>query len=201
MNRGYRMIEINLVENESKPFEQAMTDEMGKSIKHYEGELIKIRTGRANTAMIEDLQVSCYGAPPTPLKGLAALAAPEPRLLTIQPWDPGIIEDIERTISNSDLGLTPVNDGKIIRLRLPEISSDRREELIKILQKKAEDSKVAVRNIRKEFHNLIKDAKKDKTISDDFFNRLSDIMQKITDKFIEKVDQMTTKKEQEIRIV
>ena len=171
------MIELNLIENEPKPFETAMNEEMNKAIKHYEGELIKIRTGRANTAMIEDLSVSCYGSPATPLKGLAALTAPEVRLLTIQPWDPGIIDDIERAINASDLGLSPVNDGKIIRLRLPETSSDRRQELIKILQKKSEESKVAVRNVRKEFNNLIRDAKKDKTISDDFFNRIKTVGQ------------------------
>jgi len=195
------MIEMTLVENESKPFEQAMKTEMEKSVKHYEGELIKIRTGRAHTSMIDDIQVSCYGAPVAPLKGLASLAAPEPRLITIQPWDPGIIEDIERAISASDLGVAPINDGKIIRLRLPEISSDRREELIKVLHKKAEDSRIAVRNVRKEFHNLIRDAKQEKTISENFFSRLSDILQKVTDSFIEKIDTITKKKEQDIRTV
>ncbi len=195
------MIELNLIENEPKPFESAMTEEMDKVIKHYEGELIKIRTGRAHTAMSEDLNVSCYGSPATPLKGLAALAAPEPKLLTIQPWDPGIIDDIERAINASDLGLSPINDGKIIRLRLPDVSSDRREELIKVLQKKSEDAKIAVRNVRKEFHNLIKDAKKEKTISEDFFNRLTDVMQKVTDKYIIMVDHMSQKKEQDIRTV
>lgn len=195
------MIELTLIENEPKPFEQAMNSEMDKAIKHFEGELIKIRTGRAHTSMIEDIQVSCYGMPPAPLKGLAALAAPEVRLLTIQPWDPGIIEDIERAINASDLGVAPVNDGKIIRLRLPEVSSDRRQELIKVLHKKAEDSRISIRNTRKDFHNLIRDAKKDKTISDDFFNRLSDILQKITNEFINKVDGMTEKKEKEMLMV
>ncbi|TET05822.1 ribosome recycling factor [Candidatus Dependentiae bacterium] len=195
------MIELTLTENESKPFEQAINAEMDKTIQHYFGELIKIRTGRAHTSMIEDIPISCYGAPPVPLKGLAALSAPEVRLLTIQPWDPGIIDDIERTIIASDLGIAPVNDGKTIRLRLPEVSSERREELIKILHKKAEESKISIRNIRKEFHNLIRDAKKEKTISENFFNRLMDILQKITNKFISQVDEITKKKEQETRMV
>jgi len=195
------MIELTLVENEQKPFEQAMNAEMDKAIKHFEGELIKIRTGRAHTSMIEDIPVSCYGAPPAPLKRLAALAAPEVRLLTIQPWDPSIIDDIERAIQASDLGVAPVNDGRIIRLRLPEVSSDRREELIKILHKKAEECRISIRNIRKEFNNLVRDAKKEKTISENFFSRLSDILQKITNTFIEKTDKMTEKKEQETRMV
>jgi ribosome recycling factor len=195
------MIELTLTENESKPLEQALNSEMDKTVKHYFGELIKIRTGRAHTSMIEDIQVSCYGAPPAPLKGLAALAAPEVRLLTIQPWDPGIIDDIERAITASELGIAPVNDGKIIRLRLPEVSSERRDELIKILHKRAEDTRISIRNIRKEFHNLIRDAKKEKTISENFFNRLMDILQKITNKFINQIDEITIKKEQEIRMV
>ena len=195
------MIELDLIENESKSFEQAMNSEMDKSVKHFEGELIKLRTGRAHTSMIEDIQVAAYGSAPAALKGLAALAAPEPRLLTIQPWDPSIIDDIERAILTSSLGVNPVNDGKIIRINLPDVSSDRREDLVKILHKKAEDSRIAVRNVRKEFHNFIRDAKKDKTISENFFNRLSDILQKITDSFIKKIDTMTEKKEKDIRMV
>jgi len=195
------VIELDLIENESKPFEQAMNSEMDKSVKHFEGELIKLRTGRAHTSMIEDIQVAAYGSAPAALKGLAALAAPEPRLLTIQPWDPSIIDDIERAILTSSLGVNPVNDGKIIRINLPDVSSDRREDLVKILHKKAEDSRIAVRNVRKEFHNFIRDAKKDKTISENFFNRLSDILQKITDSFIKKIDTMTEKKEKDIRMV
>lgn len=195
------IIDVTLVENDPKPFEQAMNTEMDKAIKHYDGEIIKIRTGRAHTSMIEDIQVSCYDAPPIPLKSLAALAAPEVRLLTIQPWDPGIIDDIERAIQASDLGVSPVNDGRIIRLRLPEVSSERREELIKILHKKAEECRISIRNVRKEFHNFIRDAKRDKTISENFFNRLSEILQEITNKFISKVDGMTEKKEKEIRMV
>lgn len=195
------MIELTLIENEPKSFETAMNDEMTKAIKHFEGELIKIRTGRAHTSLIEDLPVICYGGAPMPLKNIASLAAPDIRLLTIQPWDTSIIGEIEKAILNSDLGLTPQNDGTIIRLQLPEMSTSRREELLKILNKKLEECKISIRNIRKEFHNLIRDAKKDKEISENFFNRLSDILQKTTDSFIEKSDHMSKKKEKEITAI
>jgi ribosome recycling factor len=195
------MIELTLVENDSKSFEKAMQDEMNKAIKHFEGELIKIRTGRAHTSLIEDIQVSCYGAAAMPLKNLASLAAPESRLLTIQPWDAGIIPDIERAIRSSDLGVSPINDGAIIRIQLPEMSTTRREELGKILAKKLEESRISIRNIRKDFNNIIRDAKKDKVISENFFNRLSDILEKITKNNIDKVEQLAQKKEQDIKTV
>lgn len=195
------MIDIILVENDSKLFEKAMQDEMGKAVKHFEGELIKIRTGRAHTGLVEDIQVSSYGIAPVPLRTLAALSAPEPRLITIQPWDPAIIPDIEKAIMASELGVSPVDDGAIIRIQLPEMSSSRRQELGKILGKKLEESRVAIRNVRKEFNNVIRDAKKDKIISENFFNRLSDLLEKVTTNFITKVDALAHKKEQEIHTV
>lgn len=194
------MIECNITENDTKGFEKTMQEEMDKAIKHFDRELVGIRTGRAHTAMIEDIKVSCYGQAPVPLKTVAALTAPDARLLTIQPWDPSTIADIEKGIMTSDVGLTPVNDGKMIRLQLPEMSSTRREELVKILHKKLEEARVAIRNIRKEFHNLVRDAKKNKTISEDFHNRLGDILQKMTDKFIAQVEELSKKKEQEIKV-
>ena len=109
-----------------------------------------------------------------PLKGLGTVSAPDARLLTVQPWDASIIPDIEKAIVASGVGVSPVNDGKIIRLRLPEMSSDRREELVKMLHKKLEECRVAIRNVRKDFKNLITDAKKDKKISENFHNRLAD---------------------------
>jgi ribosome recycling factor len=193
------MKEFVLVENDVKGFEKAMTQEMEKPIKHFEGELIKIRTGRAHTSLVEDISVTTYYSPtPMPLKNLAALAAPDARLLTIQPWDVAIINDIEKAIINSDLGVTPVNDGKIIRIQLPQMSSNRRDELIKILSKKLEDCKVSIRNVRRDFHEIVRTGKKDKKISEDFHNRLDDSLKKVTDAIIEKVDQMAKKKEQEI---
>lgn len=191
-------LDIQLVENDIKGFQTPMEAEMNKSITHFEGELIKIRTGRAHTSLVENIEVAAYGSAPMALKGLAVLAAPDARLITIQPWDVSIIPDIEKAIQTAGIGITPRNDGKIIRLQLPEISADRREELVKILGKKVEECKVAVRNTRKEFHNLIRDAKKDKSISENFHNRLEDELQKITDRFVDKVDEMANKKKKEL---
>ena len=191
-------IEINLVENNIKSFQQPMEAEMEKAIKHLEGELIKIRTGRAHTSIIEDLQVVCYGQQPMSLKSLAVLGAPEARLLTVQPWDVNVIADIEKAIRESDLGVNPLNDGKIIRIQLPQVSSERREELVKILGKKVEECKIAIRNTRKDFNNLLRDGKKDKTISENFYNRLCDVLQKVTDSYVGKADQMEKKKIEEI---
>lgn len=193
------MKEIVFVENDSKQFEQAMNEEMQKSIHHLDGELLKLRTGRAHTSLVEDIMVECYGEAPMPLKNVAALSAPDARLIVIQPWDPDIIPTIEKAIMTSDVGITPNVDGKIIRLVLPEMSSSRREELVKILGKKLEEAKVSIRNVRKDFNNLIRDAKKDKKISENFFNRLSDILQSITDKWIEKAESLSKKKETELK--
>jgi ribosome recycling factor len=193
------MINVPLVENDEKSFKIAMEAEMSKAIKHFEGELIKIRTGRAHTSLIEDIQVAVYGNQPAPLKQLASLAAPDVRLITIQPWDASIIDTIEKAIVNSDVGVKPLNDGAVIKLVLPEMSSARRDDLIKILGKKTEECRISIRNVRKDFNNLIRDAKKDKVVSENFFNRLSDLLQKVTDAFIEKADQLGSKKEKEIR--
>jgi len=195
------MAEIVLVENDIKSFQKPMEAEMENPVRHFERELIKIRTGRAHTSMIEDIPVSCYGQDAMPLKGLAAVTAPDPRLLTIQPWDSSIIVDIEKAINASGIGVSPVNDGKVIRLRLPEMSAERREELIKILHKKLEECRVAIRNVRKEFKNVITDAKKDKKVSENFHNRLADVLQEITDAYIAKVEAMAKKKETELTTV
>ena len=192
--------EFNIIENDSKNFENAMETEMVKPIKHFERELVKIRTGRANTSMIEDLPVSCYGQAPMALKTLAVLGAPDAKLLTVQPWDASVIADIEKGINESNLGLKAENDGKIIRIRLPEMSSTRREELVKVLSKKLEECRVGIRNIRKDFHNLMRDAKKNKTISEDFYNRLEDSLKQVTDKFVKQAESMGTNKEKEIRV-
>lgn len=190
--------EILLVENDIKSFQTPMEAEMTKPIKFFEGELLKVRTGRAHTSLIEDIQVAAYGQSAMPLKNLAALAAPEARLLTIQPWDVGIIPDIEKAIQTSEIGINPATDGKIIRLQLPEMSAQRRDELLKMLGKKLEECKIAIRNVRKEFHNLLRDSKKDKVISENFHNRLEDVLQKVTDKFIEQAEQLSKKKEKDI---
>jgi len=195
------MKNLVLTENEPKPFETAMHDEMSQAIKHLERELVKIRTGRAHTSLVEDILVACYGGAPMPLKQVASLAAPDVRLITIQPWDKGVLGDIEKAIANSQVGIKPLNDGDMIKLVLPEMSSSRRDELVKILGKKVEECKVAIRNVRKEFNNFIRDAKKDKKISENFFNRLSDVLQKITDTYVESAEKLGTKKEQEVKAV
>lgn len=192
------MIDFTFVENEPKPFKAAMEAEMNKTIKHLEGELIKIRTGRAHTSLVEDISVACYGGAPLPLRQVATTTAPEARLIIIQPWDAAVLNDIEKAILNSELGLTPINDGKIIRLQLPEMSHSRRDDLVKLLGKKLEECKIALRNIRNDFKNLIRDAKKDKVVSENFYNRLSDILQEVTDKFVETADKLAEKKEKEI---
>ena len=150
--------------------------------------------------MVEDIQVQGYTGL-MPLKAMAVLSAPEPRLITVQPWDTTMIEPIEKAITNSDCGLTPVNDGKIIRLNLPEMSTARRDELIKVLAKKVNEGKERLRDVRKEFNNALRDHKKDKKISENFFSRLEDVLQKVTDKFIAQLDQLMQKKEKEIRTV
>ena len=195
------MAEIILIENDIKSFQKPMDAEMENPLKHFDRELAKIRTGRAHTSMIEDIPVSCYGQDAVPLKGLGMVSAPDSRLLTVQPWDTSVIPDIEKAIIASGFGVSPANDGKIIRLRLPEMSSDRREELIKQLHKKLEECKVAIRNVRKDFKNLITDAKKDKKISENFHNRLADVLQEITDAYIAKVDGLAKKKEVELTTV
>ena len=194
-------IDLVLEENNTNSFQKSMDAEMDKPLKHFEKELLKVRTGRAHTSLIEDIPVACYGQAALPLKSFAALAAPEARLLTIQPWDPANIADIEKAILTSDVGLTPINDGKIIRIQLPEMSSSRREELLKTLGKKVEECKVSMRNVRKEYNNLMKDAKKDKKISENFFNRLNDLLQTITDKFCAKADDLAEKKKKDITTV
>lgn len=181
-----------------KNFEKLIETEMDKHLKHFEKEAAKIRTGRAHPSLVEDIKINAYGNI-MPLKDLAAISAPEAQLLVVQPWDKTIIAEIEKSLTTSDLGITPLNDGTLIRLPMPKMSSSRRDELIKTLSKKLEESKVAVRNVRKDFHNLIRDAEKGKKISEDLSKRLQDSLQKVTDKVIEAADKISSKKEDEIK--
>ncbi len=185
-------------EGDSSQFEQSLKEEMEAPIKHFEKELAAVRTGRASTKLIENIKADAYGNM-TPLRELATLASPDSRLLTIQPWDKSLIETIEKGIQASELGINPVNDGTIIRLQFPMMSTARREELIKVLGKKTEECRIGIRNIRKDFHNELRDAQKKKLISEDFSKRLSDLLQKITDTFIGKTDELSKKKEAELR--
>lgn len=192
-------MKISLVEGApTKQFEKDIETEMDLHMKHFEKELLKIRTGRAHPSMIEDVKVSSYNSF-MPLKEIAAISAPDAALLVVQPWDKANIAEIEKALSGSDLGLTPMNDGNIIRIQLPKMSSNRREDLVKALCQKLEACKVAVRNVRKDVHNLIRETEKSKKISEDYARRLQDSLQKVTDKFIQTSDTIALKKETEIK--
>ena len=194
------MINFTIIENQIKEFEKALADEMDKAIKHFEHELVAIRTGRAHTSIVEDIKVTCYGgASELSLKEVSSISAPDACMIIIQPWDKSIINDIERAILQSNIGVTPVNDGDLIRIALPQMSTSRRDELVKTLHKKLEECRVSCRNVRRDFHNLVRDAQKAKKISQDFHNRLEDSLQKVTDQFIKKAETMSSKKEATIR--
>lgn len=194
------MINIKLTDANTKEFETSLNSEMDKSVKHFERELITIRTGRAHPALVEHIKVNCYNTL-RGIKEIALISTPEARMIIIEPWDKSLIPEIEKAIAASDLGVTPFNDGNLIRIRLPEISTARRDELVKILHKKLEEARISVRNVRKEYHNLIRDSEKAKTVSQDHGRRLNDLLQKVTDKFITVVEQMSQKKENEIKSV
>ena len=183
-----------------KDVEKFLDEGMDKEIKLFEKEILTIRTGRAHPSMVEDIKVNAYGSIMR-LKEVGAISTPDAKLIIIQPWDKTIMADIEKAILISDLGFTPINDGNVIRIQLPEISSERREELVKILHQKLEKNKVGIRSIRKDFHNLIRENEKAKKISEDFAKRITDLLQKITDKNITKIDEINSKKEKEIRSV
>lgn len=170
---------------------------MRGAISALEDDFAGIRTGRASPALVEKLMVEYYGTP-TPLQQLATIAAPEPQLLTIRPFDPGSLGAIEKAIRTSELGLNPGNDGKLIRLPIPPLTEERRQELVKIVQRRMEDSKVAVRNVRRDILNDLREFEKEKLISEDDFHRGKDDLQKLTDRYTEEVDKIGKRKEQEI---
>jgi ribosome recycling factor len=157
----------------------------------------KIRTGRATPALLDGLTANYYGTP-TPLSQMASITVPEPRLLLIQPWDASVISEIEKVILKSELGLTPQNDGKVIRVNIPPLSQERRKDLAKLVKKEAEEAKVALRSIRREANELAKELKKSKDISEDQQAKAETQIQKITDEFVVKVDQAAAAKDKEI---
>ncbi|MBI3625308.1 MAG: ribosome recycling factor [Candidatus Rokubacteria bacterium] len=160
-------------------------------------EFAGVRTGRATTGLLEGIRVDYYGTP-TPVPQVASLSVPDPKTLLIQPWDASLLPQIEKAIMKSDLGLTPANDGKVIRLVMPPLTEERRKQLAKAVGKLAEDARVAIRNIRHEANKKLKTMEKDKKISEDDGRRGQEQVQKITDKFIQRVDELLKKKEQEI---
>ncbi len=172
-------------------------DRMKGAITALEEDLATIRTGRASPALVERLNVEYYGTP-TPLMQLATISAPEPRLLTIRPFDPASIKDIERSIQSSDLGLTPSNDGKIIRLMIPALTEERRLELVRVVKNRAEEARVSVRNVRRDTQNDIRDFEREKLISEDDLKRGEEDLQKLTDRYVEKINEICEQKEKEV---
>ena len=170
---------------------------MQSAVAALDRELDAVRTGRARPALVEGLKVEYYGTP-TPLNQMATINSPEPRLITIQPWDKTQLGTIEKAIQKSDLGLTPTNDGNIIRLVIPQLTEDRRKELVKVVHKKVEDGRVAVRNVRRDSLEHLRKAQHDKEISDDDERRAQDRLQKITDKYIAEVDKHGQAKEEDL---
>ena len=180
--------------------EELITDaerRMGKSVDATQHEFNTVRTGRASAALLDRVMVDYYGQP-TPIKQLATLNVPEPRMLTVQPFDPSSVEAIERAVLESDLGLVPSNDGKIIRLPIPALTEERRRELVRVVRQLAEDGRVAIRNVRRDVMGDLKELARDGEVGSDDEHRAEDRVQKITDGFVGTVDELLKKKEEEI---
>lgn len=175
-------------------------DKMSKSVDALRSDFSTIRAGRANPHILDKLKVDYYGAP-TPLQQVANISVPEARMIQIQPWESSLIKEIEKAILCSDLGITPNNDGKTIRLVFPELTEDRRKELSKDVKKKGENAKVAIRNVRRDANDLFKKQNKANEISEDELKNLEDEVQKITDKYITEVDKTVDEKTKEIMTV
>jgi ribosome recycling factor len=170
---------------------------MKKTIAALEKELGKVRTGRASLALLDDIRVDYYGTP-TPLNQAATLSVPESRLIVIQPWDNSLIGEIEKAILKSELGMTPANDGKVIRITIPRLTEERTKELVKLVKKMGESSKVGIRNIRRDVIEELRTMEKGKAISEDELHHLQNQVQKTTDTFVEKIDEVMGAKEKEI---
>lgn len=176
---------------------QNTSEKMGKSVDALKIDLTKIRTGRASLSILDGITVDAYGTA-MPLNQVATLTIPESRLIAIQPWDPQQLGGIEKAILKSDLGLTPVNDGKLIRINIPQLTEERRKEMVKRVKKIAEEYRVAIRNLRREANDASKKRKENKEISEDEMFKLQDEVQKVTDKFIKNIDDIAAGKEKEV---
>ena len=173
------------------------SDRMQGAVDALKKEFAGIRTGRASMALLDGIVIDYYGTP-TPVQQLASLTIPESRQIAIQPWEQKLIPEIEKAIMKSDLGLTPMNDGKTIRINIPILTEERRKQLVKLVKKRAEESKIAVRNIRRDSNEELKKLEKDEHISEDNVKKEHDEIQKITDSFIKKIDELAEHKEKEI---
>lgn len=175
----------------------AHEDKMKKTIDALRREFASIRTGRATPALLDKITVDYYGTP-SPINQVANISVPEPRMIMIQPWERNMIGDIERAIMKSDLGLNPVNDGTMIRLSIPQLTKERRQEIVKVVHKKTEEGRVGIRNIRRDAIDALKKLEKTKEISEDELKKAQDDMQKLTDKYIKEADKVMAAKEKEV---
>ncbi|MDD4601739.1 Ribosome-recycling factor [bioreactor metagenome] len=172
-------------------------EKMKKALEALRRELASLRAGRATPALLDKISIDYYGTP-TPVNQVANISVPEPRMITIQPWEKSLVSQIEKAIMKSDLGLTPNSDGAVIRLNIPQLTQQRRTELVKVVHKKSEESRVAVRNLRRDANDCIKKLEKDKLISEDETQKAQEDIQKLTDKYIKEVDRIMAGKETEI---
>ena len=170
---------------------------MQTSLDAFRKELNSIRTGRASLSLLDGISVQYYGVP-TPLNQMATLSVPESRLITIQPWDSSVIGEVEKVILKSDLGLTPSSDGRVIKIPIPPLTEERRKQLVRVVKKLGEDCKVAIRNVRREGNDDVKNLEKDKKISEDELRRAQDQVQKLTDRYISMAEQVSAQKEKEV---
>jgi ribosome recycling factor len=174
-----------------------MKSHMEKSVEALRREYQKVRTGRANLGLLDDIRIDYYGTP-SPLSQVATLSVPEPRTITLQPWETKMISVIEKAIMNANLGITPANDGKVIRLNLPALTEERRKDIVKQLKKMAEEAKVAVRNIRRDAIDELKKLEKNKNISEDDQKRAEKDVQDVTNSYVAKIDEVLAHKEKEV---
>lgn len=175
----------------------AMNDKMEDSIEAYKRDLSKVRTGRASVSLLDGIRVEAYGSP-MPLNQVATVTIPESRMIVIQPWDSQVLSAIEKAIFSSDLGLNPANDGKAIRISIPQLTEERRKDLVKMVKKTSEEYRVAVRNSRRDAIDALKKQKNNKEIPEDDFFKLQDEAQVVTDRFIKQIDEILAEKEKEV---
>lgn len=180
-----------------KELKKKTVERMDAAIESLKKDFASIRTGRASLALLDGIQVDYYGTL-TPLQQVASLSIPDPRQIAIQPWEQRIISEIEKAIMKSDLGLTPSNDGRVIRISIPPLTEERRKQLVKVVKKRAEEARIAVRNIRRDTNDELRKAEKDQHLSEDDVKKFHEEIQKLTDSYIVKVDEMLKHKENEI---
>ncbi|CVK17622.1 MULTISPECIES: ribosome recycling factor [Sporomusa] len=181
----------------AKEIHSAHEDKMKKALEALRKEYGSLRAGRANPSLLDKVMVDYYGSP-TPVNQVANISVPEPRMIIIQPWEKSMLTAIDKAIQKSDLGLMPNSDGAVIRLAIPQLTQERRAEIVKVIHKKAEECRVAIRNLRRDANDAVKKIEKDKAISEDEAKKAQDDIQKLTDKYIKEVDQVMAVKEKDI---